>query len=73
MPRSAVGRAVDYLLSLLVIILEVVDSNPKTCSFFPTLFFFPNPCIFGDIADHTEKNFQGNIASTLSDMLTFYH
>ena len=42
-------------------------------SFFPPLYhFFSSQCIFEDIADLAEKTFQGNIASTLSDMLTFY-
>ena len=40
--------------------------------FFVVVFVFSIQYIFEDNPDQTEKNFQGNIAYTLSDILTFY-
>ena len=57
MPSSAVGDSV----LIVNIVLTIVGSNPSA----EWDWFFP---LFFDIADQIEKNFQGNIAFTLSDM-----
>ena len=63
MPSSAVGWSALHG----IIVLEVLDSNPRTYIFF-FLTFFSSQCIFEDIADQIEKNFQGKIAFTFSNM-----
>ena len=65
MPGSAVGRAADRFLTT---VLQVVGSSPKLCVFFFFNLFFSIQCIFEDTTDQTKKNFQGNIAFTLSDI-----